>query len=110
MNQNQARSWKVMTWNVRGINSSWKWDSVKNKITIAQCDIVCLQETKKEDFDPLFLRKICPQFDYFDFLPSIGASSGILVARKGSFFSANRVGRNNYALTMKFCSRHNNNK
>ena len=70
-----------MTWNVRGINSSWKWDSVKNKISEAQCDIVCLQETKKENFDSLFLRKICPLiFDSYDFLPLIRASGGILIA------------------------------
>jgi exonuclease III len=60
MNLNSVRNWKVMTWNVRGLNSSWKWDPVKNKIADAQCDIVCLQETKKEMFDLSFLRKICP--------------------------------------------------
>ena len=72
MNQNQVRSWKVMTWNVRGINSSWKWDSIKNKISEAQFDIVCLQETKKDFLDPLFLKKFCPSnLDTYDFLPSV---------------------------------------
>jgi len=70
-----------MTWNVRGINSSWKWDPVRNKISEAQCDIFCLQETKKESFDIPFLREICPpSFDAFDFLPSMGALRGILIA------------------------------
>lgn len=100
-----------MTWNVRGINSSWKWDSVKNKIVEAQCDIVCLQETKKDQFDRLFLKKICPPaFDCFDYLPSVGASGGILIAWKGSLFSAVRVSHNNFALTMEFCSIHNASK
>ena len=86
MNQNHVRSWKVMTWNVRGINSSWKWDSIKNKISEAQCDIVCLQETKKDFLDPFFLKKICPSnLDTYDFLPSVGASGGILIAWRGSF-------------------------
>lgn len=72
---------------MRGINSSWKWDSVRNKIVEAKCDFVCLQETKKENFDASFLKKICPtSFDCFDFLPSVGASGGILVAWKGNFF------------------------
>lgn len=111
MNLNQIRSWKVLTWNVRGINSSWKWDSVRNKIVEAQCDIICLQETKKENFDAPFLRKICPAvFDCFDFLPSVGASGGILVAWKGNTFDAIRLSHNNYSLTLEFCSRHNNTK
>lgn len=60
MGSNSVRNWKVLSWNVRGINSSWKWDAVKNKILLAACDIICLQETKKETFDGQFLRTICP--------------------------------------------------
>ena len=72
MNQHQARNWKVLTWNVRGINSSWKWDSVKNKVICVQCDIICFQETKKDSFDSSFLRKIDPPpFDFFDFLTCV---------------------------------------
>ena len=81
MNQNSFRSWKVLSWNVRGINAEWKWDAVGNKILQSGCDIFCLQETKRENFDISFLRKFSPNcFDCFDFLPSVGASGGILVA------------------------------
>jgi hypothetical protein len=47
VNHNLTKNWNIMTWNVRGINSTWKWNPVKNKIADAFCDIVCLQETKK---------------------------------------------------------------
>jgi exonuclease III len=111
MNQNRVRSWKVMIWNVRGINSSWKWDSIKNKVLSSQCDIVCFQETKKDDFDISFLRKICPAtFDSFDFLPTNGASRGILIAWNGSLFSGNRIGVCAYAFSMAFCSMYDNSK
>jgi exonuclease III len=48
MNTNDNREWKVLTWNVRGINSEWKWNAVKNKLSDSNCDVACLQETKKK--------------------------------------------------------------
>lgn len=118
MNQHQVRNWNVLTWNVSGLNSTWKWDSIKNKVLSTQCDIICFQETKKDSFDSSFLRKICPiQFDSFDFLPSVGASGGILIPWKSSFFSRSRLNSGSFAsdagnipLTIEFCSNHDNSK
>jgi len=108
MDPSKMRDWKVLTWNVRGNNFSWKWDAVKNKVIVAQCDIVCLQETKKESFDSAFLKKILPStFDEFDFIPSVGAAGGILIVWKSNLFSAVRTSHNAFSLTMEFCSKHN---
>lgn len=94
-----------MCWNVRGINSSWKWGAVKNKITSANCDVVCLQETKREEFDLQFLKNICPNtIDAFEFLPSVGASGGILIAWKSSMFSGNKIFSNEFGVSIQFCS------
>ena len=47
----------------------------------ANCDIICFQETKKDNFDQGFLRKVLPaSFDAYVFAPSVGASGGLLVA------------------------------
>ena len=94
MNRNHVGSWKVMTWNVRGINSSWKWDSIKNKISEAQCDIVCLQETKRDHFDLNFIRLFCPPFDCLEFLPSLGASAGSIILWKSSCFQGKCIFQN----------------
>lgn len=80
MNLTLSRCWNVLTWNVRGINAHSKWNAIRDKIVEASCDISCFQETK-EAFDFPFLKNFCPlAFDCFDFLPSIGASGGILEA------------------------------
>ena len=72
--------WKILCWNVRGINSDKKWDSIRDKIKESNCDIICLQETKRENSDQHFLKKLCPpSFDAFEFLPSIGASGELLL-------------------------------
>lgn len=108
MNPNQTRCWRILTWNVRGINASWKWDAVKDKIVQSACDIFCLQETKKDNFDRMFLFKFCPScFDSFEFIPSMGASGGILITWKGSLFSGQKIFSNQFGLSMEFTSLHN---
>jgi len=73
----QFRTWKVLCWNVRGPNSDK--NSLRDKISESGCDIICLQETKKENFDLQFIRKFYPPtFDALEFLPSIGASGGLI--------------------------------
>ena len=71
------KDWKILNWNVKGLNSDKKWNSVRDKITESKSEIICLQETKKENFDSNFIKNICPPaFDSFEFLPSIGDSGG----------------------------------
>ena len=41
-----TRQWKIMNWNLRGINSEKKWLALASKIEESGCDIICLQETK----------------------------------------------------------------
>jgi exonuclease III len=111
MDTNNVRNWVVLSWNVRGVNATWKWDAVKNKILQSACDIVCLQETKKEMFDLHFLKNVCPScFNCFEYLPSVGASGGILVAWKVSLFSRAKIYSNCYSLTVEFTSNHNDAK
>ena len=75
------KSWNILNWNVRGINSSDKWLAISNKIDEAQCAVICLQETKRESFDSSYLRKFFPRrINKFDYLPSVGASEGLLIA------------------------------
>lgn len=78
----------MLSWNVRGINSRDKWNAIHDKVVDYACDIICFQETKKEEIDVNFLRNICPpNFNKFEYLASIGASRGILTAWKSSLFS-----------------------
>lgn len=72
--------WNILYWNMRGMNSDAKCLALRNKIDESNCSIVCLQETKKEFFKHSFIRKCCPQrFDKFEFMPSEGASGGLII-------------------------------
>lgn len=64
------RSLNIMVWNVRGINSQSKWDAIRDKISESSASIVCLQETKRENFDIAYIKKFCPRhLDQFEFSP-----------------------------------------
>lgn len=58
--RNSSKSWNVLCWNIRGLVAENKWESLKNKVTENQCDMICLQETKKEKFDILFIKLFLP--------------------------------------------------
>jgi hypothetical protein len=50
------RYWKIMIHNIRGINAPEKWNFVRRRITKTKCDIICLQETKREHFDGAYVQ------------------------------------------------------
>ena len=108
MSTHLNRSWSVLCWNVRGLNAARKWDSVRNKVTDANCEIACFHETKKVSFQPAFIRKILlVSFDNFLFVPSKGASRGLLVAWKSALFGGILKFSNRFALMIQFTSKHN---
>jgi exonuclease III len=103
----QTRKWKVLCWNVRGLNAKEKWEAIRDKISESGCDVICLQETKRQTFDAQFIKKFCPaSFDAFEFLPSVGASGGIITIWKSSLFSGSLVFSNAFAISIEFLSKH----
>jgi hypothetical protein len=67
------RIWRILCWNVRGLNSEIRQREVRSKIDESDCDVIYLQETKCENFDWRLIRKFCPKrFDNFVFAPSVG--------------------------------------
>lgn len=94
---------KILCWNVRGINSQEKWDAIRDKISESACQIVCLQETKKDIFDHFYIKKFCPRnLDKFVWSPSDVASGGLLTVWNSNFFDGNLIHANSYAVTCKF--------
>jgi exonuclease III len=97
--------WKVLNWNIRGTNDPEKWPLILNKIKESGCHVICLQESKREHVDFLFLRNFCPRnFDSFAFVPSVGRSGGIITIWDSSVFKGNCVFHNDYALSVEFQS------
>jgi hypothetical protein len=54
------RKWKILCWNVRGINSQVKLTTIRNKILETNYDIICLQEIKKRFVIKVSLESFVP--------------------------------------------------
>jgi exonuclease III len=106
---NNSRQFNVLVWNIRGLNSQAKWDAIRTKIDESSCQILCLQETKRESFNNLYLKKFCPKhLNCFAFSPSIGAPGGIITIWNGKFFDGSVVHSNGYCVTIKFLNKMDN--
>src|SRR5438128_2510915 len=104
---NKNREWNILCWNVRGINSANKWLSVREKIEESNCSIICLQETKRKQFDAKYIKNFAPKrFDKYEYIPAQVASGGIIVIWNSSFFSAITLDRQQFSLSMQFTSNH----
>ena len=55
---NNNKNWNILNWNIRGMNSEDKCLALRQKIDESDCNIVCLQETKRETFDTAYLKKL----------------------------------------------------
>jgi hypothetical protein len=70
----------ILSWNVRGLNDPAKRESVKQLILSSGATIVCLQETKIMSWNSNLLKETlgCKLATQSTYLPSLGASGGIL--------------------------------
>jgi hypothetical protein len=72
---------KILIWNVRGLNSVARQDSVCTLVDASRADIVCIQETKMLAItNRVILSALGSDFSNFSAVPAVGASGGILVA------------------------------
>lgn len=75
------------------------------KVTVILC---VYRRQKKENFDAQFIKKFCPrEFDGWEFLPSLGASGGLLVILKTRLFTGDLIFNNEFAISVEFTSLHN---
>lgn len=95
----------ILIWNVRGLNSAARQDSVRVLVTLAAVDIVCLQETKMEVVTRrLILSMLGVDFDNnFVFLPSVGARGGILIAWRSKLGNIRASRINTFTVSAQFC-------
>ena len=102
---NRDRVWNILCWNIRGLNDPSKWPALRNKLEESNASIVCLQETKKAEFDASFIKKFAPRkFDKFAYVPADGASGGLLILWVGNLFSGQIMLEESFGLAVEFTS------
>jgi exonuclease III len=53
---NTIQNYKILSWNVRGLNNPAKREDVRQAISSFKADLICLQETKLSSFNPSIIR------------------------------------------------------
>jgi exonuclease III len=95
-------SWNILNWNIRGINSQERWDDIKQRVEECNCNIICLQETKREHFELSYLRNFChKKFNKYAFTPSIGSSGSIITIWNGNLFEGTIISQRIFQVTVK---------
>ena len=98
-------NWNVLCWNFRGLNSDAKQLALTNAINSSGCAVIFLQETKMASFDNAFIKSCCPRrYDKFAFVPSRGASGGLVTIWNSSIFHADIVSSVDFAQVITFKS------
>ena len=71
---------KILSWNVRGLNEEKKRLRVRRLLSQWKADIVCLQETKLEKITPGIMQSLwrCPYVEW-SYVASMGVLGGILL-------------------------------
>jgi exonuclease III len=74
---------RIVIWNMRGLNSVARHDSLRTLVESARADIVCIQEAKIANLSQrVVLSALGSDFSDYVVLPAVGASRGVLVACK----------------------------
>ena len=69
---------KNLIWNVRGLNSTSRQDSVRFIVDSSRLDIVCIRKPKSQMSGRIILSSLGSDFSDFIAAPSVGGSGGIL--------------------------------
>lgn len=81
MDVNSLSQLLLSSWNIHGLNDPDKCLDVKMNLSAQPLHVICLQESKLSSVPPQKEATFLPQgFTCFSFLPSIGASGGIVTA------------------------------
>jgi exonuclease III len=79
-------SYKILSWNVRGLNNRAKQEDVSLTVSMLKPDLICIQETKTEVMTPSIMQSAFgPEFESnFFSLPADGSRGGIILAVNSS--------------------------
>ena len=94
----------MLCWNIRHLNSSDKQLALSNAINVSGCAVICLQESKMPCFHDSSLKALCPKlFDKFAYIPSRGASGGIITIWNSHLFTGRVFFSEPFALGWNLC-------
>ena len=97
------RMFRMLSWNVSGINDLCKRDVLKSFLRDWKCDLICLQEIKLEEVTCSVVRSLWGNYSVdFAFLKAEGASGGIIVMWDKNTFNFVSSSQGEFSITCIF--------
>jgi exonuclease III len=98
---NAIQNYKILSWNVRGLNNPAKREDVRQVISSLKPDHICLQETKLSSFNPAIIRNTLGQdfVNNFVYLPAIESRGGILIAARDDVCWLQHLSQTDHTIT-----------
>ncbi len=95
------RSFKFLTWNIRGLNDKDKCVLVKAFLRFSRCSAVCLQETKLAATPQSKFASFCGfHLQEYRVKNAVGTKGGLLTTWNSSLFEFVRVWEGMFSLTV----------
>jgi exonuclease III len=100
---------RALFWNIRGFGRRGRRTLLKDYLRLHKIDIVCLQETIKQDFSEQELRSLEVGDKFFwCWLPANGHSGGMLLGLRDSVFDVGRVALGQFFISASILCRADN--
>ena len=96
-----SEAFSCLVWNVRGLNDRARRTVVRSLVAAHRPSFVCLQETKISDRVADFAIEILGTTFQYDFVPSVGASGGILLAWSSPAWEVSNVWKGHFSLSVQ---------
>ncbi|CAO2042950.1 unnamed protein product [Urochloa humidicola] len=101
------QNYNIFVWNVRGLNARCRRDNLRELLAACNASVVCLQETKLSVISPFLVNEMLGhRFSSFAYLPSNGASGGILIAARSPEISCTVVHAGAFSVTVALNGEH----
>jgi exonuclease III len=95
--------YKVLIWNVHGLNRKARRDAIRDMIASTRPDLVCLQEMKNEAISRcMVMSMLGADFGEFIVLSMDGTRGGILLSWKGSVCQHINSRIDTFSLSVQF--------
>ena len=94
---------KIISWNVRGLNSKEKRAQIKNALKLWNGDIICLQETKLDHIGRAVIRSLWGnRFADWAYQESEGASGGTVIMWDKRVVEVQNCVKGQYSISCRF--------
>jgi hypothetical protein len=103
---NEVRcAYSVVSWNIHGLGHPEKCDAVRDTLSISHPHIICIQESKLENFDSFKCRSVFPPYlSSFAFTPVVGSRGGLITVWSPAVVADGPATHSNYMLFVPFTS------